>query len=83
MSQVGLPVDEGLVGAALDHPLASVAWLAGELARAGRVLEAGMVVMTGSIVRTRFPAASEQWHYAVDGLGEVEVTFDRGAVTRH
>ncbi|NML31854.1 2-keto-4-pentenoate hydratase [Paraburkholderia antibiotica] len=51
------------------HVLASVAWLAQELALRGSHLRAGEIVMTGSVVRTRFPVQGEVWHYEVDGLG--------------
>ena len=51
------------------HVLASVAWLAQELAFRGSHLRAGEIVMTGSVVRTRFPLEGEVWHYEVDGLG--------------
>lgn len=51
------------------HVLASVAWLAQELASRGTHLRAGEIVMTGSVVRTRFPVEGEIWHYEVDGLG--------------
>lgn len=51
------------------HVLASVAWLAQELASRGLHLRAGEIVMTGSVVRTRFPVEGEVWHYEVDGLG--------------
>jgi 2-keto-4-pentenoate hydratase len=71
----GVQVDEGRVGDALEHPFASVHWLAGELARRGHVLRAGMVVMTGSIVRTRFPSVGQHWQYEVDGLGSVRASF--------
>jgi 2-keto-4-pentenoate hydratase len=69
----GAPVDEGTIGAAADHPLASLAWLARELAGRGQPLRQGMVVMCGSIVRTRFAVASQRWRFEVDGLGAVEV----------
>lgn len=51
------------------HVLASVAWLAGELASRGSRLYAGDIVMTGSVVRTCFPVESDIWRYEVDGLG--------------
>ncbi len=76
LSQGGMRVDQGRVGDALDHPLASVGWLAHALSLAGRTLQAGMLVMTGSIVKTRFAAPGEVWRYTVDGLGAVEVAFD-------
>jgi 2-keto-4-pentenoate hydratase len=73
----GERIDEGRVGDALEHPFASVHWLAVELARRGHVLRAGQVVMTGSIVRTRFATAGQRWTYEVDGLGSVQASFAR------
>lgn len=69
----GAEADSGRVGDALEHPFASVHWLAAHLAGRGRTLERGMVVMTGSIVRTRFPTSPGRWRYEVDGLAPVEV----------
>ncbi|MBV9357429.1 MAG: fumarylacetoacetate hydrolase family protein [Chloroflexi bacterium] len=71
----GLEIDAGRVGDALDHPLASVAWLAEQLRRRGQSLAAGAIVMTGNIVRTRFPAPGQDWEYEVDGLGSVRMRF--------
>ncbi|OLL29240.1 hypothetical protein BTH42_23595 [Burkholderia sp. SRS-W-2-2016] len=56
------------------HVLASVGWLAQELASRGLHLRAGEIVMTGSVVRTRFPVAGEIWNYEVDGLGTIGVS---------
>lgn len=72
----GAPADEGTIGAGADNPLASLAWLAGELATRGQQLRQGMVVMCGSIVRTRFAVASQRWRFEVDGLGAVEVGIE-------
>jgi 2-keto-4-pentenoate hydratase len=69
----GVEIDAGRVGDALEHPLASVAWLAEQLRLRGQVLAAGAVVMTGNIVRTRFPEPGQDWEYEVDGLGSVRM----------
>jgi 2-keto-4-pentenoate hydratase len=61
------PAETGTVD--YQHVLASVAWLAEELASRGSRLHAGDIVMTGSVVRTCFPADGELWRYEVDGLG--------------
>jgi 2-keto-4-pentenoate hydratase len=66
-------IDAGRVGDALDHPLASVAWLAHQLGLRGQRLAAGDIIMTGNIVRTRFPEAGQDWAYEVDGLGSVRL----------
>ena len=73
----GVVAEEGRVGSAGDHPLASVAWLARELARRGGGLRRGDIVMTGSIVRTRFPSATGRWAFEVEGLGEVALSVAR------
>jgi 2-keto-4-pentenoate hydratase len=69
----GVEIDAGRVGDALDHPLASVVWLADQLRRRGQSLAAGAIVMTGNIVRTRFPEPGQDWEYEVDGLGSVRL----------
>jgi 2-keto-4-pentenoate hydratase len=69
-------LENGLVGAAADHPVASVAWLARALAQRGRHLLAGMVVMTGSVARTRFPVTPGTWRFAVTGFGAVELCIE-------
>ncbi len=69
----GVEIDAGRVGDALDHPLASVAWLADQLRLRGQALAAGAIVMTGNIVRTRFPEPGQDWEYEVDGLGSVRM----------
>jgi len=69
----GVQVEQARVGDALDHPLASVRWLASALERRGQQLKAGMVVMTGSIIRTRFPEGAGRWEYEVTGLGSVSL----------
>jgi 2-keto-4-pentenoate hydratase len=69
----GKQVDQGVVGSGAAHPLASVAWLAEQLSRQGRVLQRGSFVMTGSIVRTRFAAAGEHWRFQAERLGAVEL----------
>jgi 2-keto-4-pentenoate hydratase len=66
-------VDAGRVGDALEHPLASVAWLADQLRLRGQAVAAGAIVMTGNIVRTRFPEPGQDWEYEVDGLGSVRL----------
>ena len=63
----GQPAEIGAVD--YRHVLASVAWLAEELAARGSRLHAGDIIMTGSVVRTAFPVDGEFWRYEVDGLG--------------
>jgi 2-keto-4-pentenoate hydratase len=56
-------------------PLRIVAWLAAHLARRGQPLLPGQWVLTGSIVTTKFPNASDTYHFAVDGLPPVAVSI--------
>ena len=58
----------------LGHPLEALTWLANELAGRGRRLSAGMVVMTGSIVSTKFLNPGDEARFAVDGLGEINLS---------
>jgi 2-keto-4-pentenoate hydratase len=75
MSLNGEFVESGVTGDAMGHPFESVAWVAGLLASQGRQLRAGMIIMTGSTLATRFPAAGEEYSYAVEGLGTVSATL--------
>jgi 2-keto-4-pentenoate hydratase len=75
MSLNGELVESGVTGDAMGHPFESVAWVAGLLASQGRQLRAGMIIMTGSTLATRFPAAGEEYSYAVEGLGAVSATL--------
>lgn len=68
---------EGKAGDALGHPLEALAWLANALSRRGRRLEAGMIVMTGSIVRTVFPEPGDSLRFALEGCGEVGLTYGK------
>ena len=47
----GVLTDQGTGAAALDSPLAAVAWLAAHLAARGEALRAGEVVLTGGLTR--------------------------------
>lgn len=69
----GSVVATGVGAAVLDHPLNSVAWLAGKLGEYGRSLQAGEVVMTGSLVR-QFPLApGDRAWVSFSDIGTVEV----------
>lgn len=54
------------------NPLGSLAWVAGELIRAGQTLKAGDAVITGSVIRTRAPVPGDHVRYRV-GDEEVEL----------
>ncbi|MEM7216563.1 MAG: fumarylacetoacetate hydrolase family protein [Pseudomonadota bacterium] len=67
----GVADETGNTGAALGHPLNSVAFVANHLQSNGKQLKAGEIVMTGSALKTRFPVTGDSIVYRVDGLGEV------------
>ena len=66
-------VDRGVTGAAMGHPLESLAWLANLLASRGRGMQAGELVITGSALKTRFPEKGDEVTYRIAGLGETTV----------
>lgn len=70
----GTAVDQSIVGDAMGHPFAVVAWVANLLLDQGRQLESDMIVMTGSSMKTRFPTNNDEFQFSVDGLGTVSVT---------
>ncbi len=72
----GAEVDAGHGRDVLGHPFAPLVWLAEHLARSGETLRAGDVVLTGSLVTTRFPAVSEAYEFAVEGIGAVSVAVE-------
>jgi len=67
-------VETAVTGAAMGSPLISLACLANLLTGQGRSLKAGDVVMSGSTLATRFAKPGDRAVYAVDGLGEVEIS---------
>lgn len=69
----GAEIGRGFGRDALGHPYIPLAWLANHQARTERPLKAGDIVMTGSLVRTQFPTESRRYHYALAGLGDVDV----------
>lgn len=72
----GTAMDHSVVGDAMGHPFAVVAWVANLLLDQGRRLESGMIVMTGSSMKTRFPTTGDEFKFTVDGLGAVSITAD-------
>jgi 2-keto-4-pentenoate hydratase len=69
----GAELGRGFGRDALGHPLVPLAWLANFRAGTDRPLKKGDVVMTGSLIRTNFPTATCRYHYALAGLGAVDV----------
>jgi 2-keto-4-pentenoate hydratase len=72
----GETVGEGLGAAALGHPLDAVAWVANHLAAHGRGLVFRDVVITGSMITSKAVKAGDVVRFAVDGLGEVDLTVE-------
>ena len=70
----GSVVDQGVGAAALDSPLAAVAWLVRHLATRGEGLLAGEVVLTGGLTRAYPlpPGATAQARFSA-GLGTVSL----------
>lgn len=66
---------EGKVGDAMGHPFAAVAWLANLLNEQGKQLSKDMIVMTGSSITTKFPTAGDQFRFAIDDMGQVELSL--------
>jgi 2-keto-4-pentenoate hydratase len=58
---------------ALGHPYVPLTWLANFRRGTDRPLKKGDIVMTGSLIRTNFPTQTCTYHYALTGLGSVEV----------
>ncbi|WP_353182949.1 2-keto-4-pentenoate hydratase [Bosea sp. (in: a-proteobacteria)] len=73
VSRDGVEIDRGQGRDVLGHPFAPLAWLANALGAKGRGLLAGEIVMTGSLVTTRFPARSETYRFALEGIGAVDL----------
>ncbi len=72
----GAEVDSGHGRDVLGHPFEPLVWLAERLAEQGAGLKKGDIVLTGSLVTTRFPAKTEHYRFAVEGLGAVDLTVE-------
>jgi 2-keto-4-pentenoate hydratase len=57
-----------------DDPLGALAWLANLAVERRRPMRSGMVVITGSVVTTVDIAPEERLDFALDGVGEVEMS---------
>lgn len=65
-------VDENVASNVMGDPFRSVAWLAGALAKSGRVLRKGDVVLTGAIMPPYWVReAPSRVRLEIDGLGEL------------
>ena len=65
--------DTAAGGAAMGHPAAALAWLAGALAARGDRIEPGTVVLTGGLTAAVPLRVGERLTAEFDGLGPVEV----------
>ncbi|WP_421999965.1 2-keto-4-pentenoate hydratase [Reyranella sp.] len=65
----------GTAAAALDHPMAPLAWLANELSRTGVGLKAGQTVSTGTLTGMLAPRAGQTYVADFGPFGSVTLTF--------
>lgn len=66
---------KGTAGAALDHPMAPLTWLANELSRTGVGLKAGQMVSTGTLTGMLAPRPGETYVADFGPFGSVTVAF--------
>ena len=60
----------------IDNQLASLAWLANQLAKYGRALEAGHCIMSGSFIKPTPIARGDRWQTHFSSIGSVSAGFD-------
>ena len=65
----------GTAGAALDHPMVPLTWLANELSRTGIGMKAGQMVSTGTLTGMLSPRAGETYVADFGPFGSVTATF--------
>lgn len=66
---------KGSAGAALDHPIVPVTWLANELSRTGVGMKAGQLVSTGTLTGMLAPKPGETYVADFGPFGSVTVGF--------
>lgn len=66
---------KGSAGAALDHPIVPVTWLANELSRTGVGMKAGQMVSTGTLTGMLAPKPGETYVADFGPFGSVTVGF--------
>ena len=71
----GTVEESGVAGAVMNHPAASVAWLANSLAPYGESLEAGIPILSGSFTRPVFAKAGDTFHAEFSTMGSVTSRF--------
>ena len=72
----GVEVGRGRGADVMGHPFEALAWLANSLADRGKGLRAGEFVFTGSVVETKWVSRGDRVVMTIEGLGNVEATFD-------
>ncbi|WP_431710522.1 2-oxo-hept-4-ene-1,7-dioate hydratase [Glutamicibacter uratoxydans] len=68
--------ESGVSGAVMNHPAASVAWLANSLAPYGEKLEAGLPILSGSFTRPVFVHSGDTLQAEYQNLGTVTAYFE-------
>ncbi|MEM7572432.1 MAG: fumarylacetoacetate hydrolase family protein [Bacteroidota bacterium] len=76
MNLNGELVSTGTGGACLGSPLNAALWLARQMAELGKPLRAGHVLLSGALGPVTNVVTGDTVHAAIDGLGEVSVTFE-------
>ncbi len=71
----GQPRRRGSAGAALDHPMVPLTWLANELSRTGIGLKAGQMVSTGTLTGMLRPKAGETYAADFGPFGSVTARY--------
>jgi 2-keto-4-pentenoate hydratase len=71
----GAPRRRGTAGAALDHPMVPLTWLANELSRTGIGMKAGQMVSTGTLTGMLAPKAGETYTADFGPFGSVTMTY--------
>jgi 2-keto-4-pentenoate hydratase len=71
----GKPRRRGTAAAALDHPMAPLAWLANELSRTGIGLKAGQMISTGTLTGMLAPKAGETYVADFGPFGSVMLSL--------
>jgi 2-keto-4-pentenoate hydratase len=71
----GVARRRGTAGAAIDHPVVPLTWLANELSRAGIGMKAGQMISTGTLTGMLAPKAGETYTADFGPFGSVTMTY--------
>lgn len=74
----GRIVGTGAGAAALDDPLAAVAWLANTMGRLGITLRAGEIILSGALSGLVPVQAGDAFRVSLGGIGAATICFDGG-----